>query len=95
VIPQLSEWVFQNDQKWRLVAIVTLVSIMLSCWNLLIRIDLPFIPLKDSANRNFVFDEFINWLLVPGFTYLLVVSLPDWMKVDLQKLFGKSKRQTI
>jgi len=95
VIPQLSEWVFQNDQKWRLVAIVTLVTIMLSCWNLLIRIDLPFIPLKDSANRNFVFDEFINWLLVPGFTYLLVASLPDWMKVDLQKLFGKSKRQTI
>jgi hypothetical protein len=94
VIPQLSEWVFQNNQKWRLVAIATLVSIMLSCWNLLVRIDLAFIPLKDSMNRNFVFDEFINWLLVPGFTYLLVASFPVWLKQDLQRVFGIRKESS-
>jgi len=94
VIPQLSEWIFQNNQKWRLVAIATLVSIMLSCWNLLVRIDLPFIPLKDPANRIFIIDEFINWLLVPGFTYLLVASFPVWLKQDFQRVFGVRKQST-
>jgi len=94
VIPQLSEWIFQNNQKWRLVAIPTLVFIVLSCWNLLVRIDLPFIPLKDLANRIFVIDEFINWLLVPGFTYLLVASFPVWLKQDLQRVFGARKQNS-
>jgi len=47
--------------------------------------------LKDPANRNFIVDEFINWLLVPGFTYLLVASFPLWLKQDLQKIFGTRK----
>jgi hypothetical protein len=60
-----------------------------------LKFDLPFIPFKDAANRNFVIDEFINWLLVPGFTYLLVLSFPAWLKFDLQKLVGGGRKPVI
>lgn len=92
VTPQLSQWFRLEKKKYRAVAIGVMVAILLSCWNPILKLDLPFIPLKDPANRNFVVDEFVNWLLVPGFAYLLVASFPEWLKVDLQKLFGVGKR---
>ena len=93
VIPQLSEWIFQGNRWSRSVSVLVLLAIFLSCWHLRLVFNLPFIPLKDPANRIFVVDEIINWLLVPGITYLLVASLPVWMKSDLQRIFGKPKKQ--
>jgi hypothetical protein len=87
VIPQLSQWFHSTEKRYRAISIGVVVAILLSCWNLMVRFNLPFVPLKDPANRNFIVDELINWLLVPGFTYLLVVSLPEWLKIDLQKMF--------
>ncbi len=95
VVPQLSQWFHLENRKHRAVAMGVMVAILLSCWSLVLRFDLPFIPLKDPVNRNFIIDEFINWLLVPGLTYLLVASFPDWLKQDLQKLFGKSKQKSV
>jgi len=92
-IPQLSQWFYTDNKGHRWVAMGVFVAILLSCWNLMIRFNLPLIPLKDPANRNFIVDEFINWLLVPGFTYLLVASFPLWLKQDLQKIFGTRKQQ--
>jgi hypothetical protein len=92
VIPQLSQWFYLGNKKHRVVAIGVVVAILLSCWNMILRFDPSFIPLKDPANRNFVIDEFINWLLVPGFAYLLAASFPEWLKVDLQKVFGVRNR---
>ena len=93
VIPQLSEWIFHNNKKFRFISIGTLVVLLLTCWSFMLKYDLPIIPLKDPANRGFVVDEFINWLLVPGLSYLLVACFPEWMKVDLQKIFGTSKKR--
>jgi hypothetical protein len=90
-VPQLAQWFHLTDRKHKAVAIGVMLAILVSCWHLLLEFAPSFIPLKDPNNRNFVFDEFVNWLLVPGFTYLLVVSFPDWLRHDLQKLFGKSK----
>lgn len=90
-VPQLSEWFHLENKKHRAVAIGVMIAILLSCWHLMLKFDLPFIPFKDAANRNFVIDEFINWLLVPGFTYLLVASFPGWLKFDLQKVFGSNQ----
>ena len=95
VIPQLSEWIFQGNRRSRSVSVVVLLAILLSCWHLRLVFNLPFIPLKDPANRIFVVDEIINWLLVPGITYLLVASLPEWMKSDLQRIFGKPTKQIV
>jgi len=87
-IPQLSQWVFVKNKKYRIIAIGVIVIIVLSCWHLLLKFDLQIIPFKGFAKRSFVIDELINWLLVPGFTYLLVASFPEWLKSDLQKIFG-------
>jgi hypothetical protein len=44
------------------------------------------VNLKDIL---FVVDEFFNWLLVAGFSYLLGVSMPDWVKEQFWFLFPK------
>jgi hypothetical protein len=56
-------------------------------------IDLPIIPFEDQIDRIVAFDESINWLLLPGFAYLLVASFPDWLRQDLQKVFGANGRK--
>ena len=93
VIPQLSQWFHSTGKRYRAISVGVVVAILLSCWNLMVRFNLPFIPLKDPANRNFIVDELINWLLVPGFTYMLVASLPEWLKIDLQKIFRISTQR--
>ncbi|MCK6538463.1 MAG: hypothetical protein L6Q26_00285 [Anaerolineales bacterium] len=90
VVPQLSQWTWQEKGTRRFVSVGVLIVSLVSCWHLLLNIDLPFIPLKDPANRIFVFDELVNWLMVPGFTYLLVASFPDWIRMDLRKFFGRA-----
>lgn len=91
-VPQLAEWLRLKNRKQRAIVMVTVVAILFSSWHFMLKIDLPFVPLKDPVNRNFIFDEIINWLLVPGFTYLLAASVPEWLKLDLQKVFGVRKK---
>jgi hypothetical protein len=38
----------------------------------------------------FVFDEFFNWMLVAGFSYLLGASMPDWIKEQFRFLLRKT-----
>jgi hypothetical protein len=91
VIPQLSEWLCLNRKGQRAVVIGVMLAVILSCWHFYVQFDAPFIPLKDPANRSFVVDEFINWLLLLGFAYLLAASFPDWLRQDLQKFLGMAK----
>jgi hypothetical protein len=91
VIPQLTDWFRVEDKQKRTIVYAVLIAVLISCWHFLLKVDLPFLPLKDLANRNFVFDEIVNWLLLPGFTYLLVASFPGWLRADVQKIFGLGK----
>lgn len=93
VVPQLSQWIWREKGTRQLISIGVMIAALASCWHLLLNIDLPFIPLKDPANRIFAFDEFVNWLMVPGFAYLLVASFPRWLRTDLQKFFGRANPQ--
>ena len=95
VIPQLAQWVFFDEKRFRLISISVMIATLLACWSVLVPIDLPLFPLKDSVNRIFIVDEIVNWLLVPGFTYLLVASFPGWLKVDLQKIIGANRPRTM
>jgi len=88
VVPQLSQWMFGDNKKYRFVSIGVMIGILLSCWHFLLQFDLAFIPLRDPINRKFVVDELINWFLLMGLAYLLTASIPDWLRHDLQKLFG-------
>lgn len=90
VVPQLSQWILGERGTRRFVSAGVLIASFISCWHLLLNIDLPFIPLKDPINRIFVFDELVNWLMVPGFVYLLVASFPEWLRMDVRKFFGKA-----
>lgn len=94
-VPQLADWLRLKNRKQQVIVIVTVIAVLLSSWHFMLMFDLPFIPLKDPVNRIFIIDEIINWLLVPGFTYLLAASFPDWLRQDLQKLFGKAKNSLV
>lgn len=91
VIPQLVEWFYRENRKYRSMAIAVMTAVILSCWHFVFLVDFRFIPLENEIDRMVVFDELINWLLLMGFSYLLIASSPDWLRQDLQKLFGRAK----
>jgi len=91
VIPQLSQWLYLENKRYRLIAIGSMAGVVLSCWGWFLMIDLPMIPLDNPADRFFLMDEFVNWLLLPGLAYLLVASLPVWLKEDLRKITATKK----
>jgi hypothetical protein len=93
VIPQLSQWFYLQNKSHRNIAVGVMVAVILSCWHFVFLIDLPIIPFEDQIDRIVAFDESINWLLLPGFAYLLVASFPDWLRQDLQKVFGANGRK--
>lgn len=91
VLPQLSEWLYRENRNYRGMAIAVMVAVILSCWHFVFLIDFRFIPFENEIDRMVVFDELINWLLLLGFSYLLVASSPNWLRQDLQKLLGRTK----
>ena len=91
VIPQLVEWLSAGNKKYKRLTYAVMALLMLTCWHFVLGIDLPIIPLKDRVNRIVIVDEVINWMLLPGLTYLLAASLPDWMLFDLRKIIGSRK----
>ena len=91
VVPQLSEWFYLENRKHRDMAIGVMAAVILSCWHFVFLIDFQFIPFENEIDRMVVFDELINWLLLMGLSYFLVISAPDWLRQDLQKLFGRAK----
>lgn len=95
VVPQLAEWFYLENRKHRDIAIGVMVAVILSCWHFVFLIDFQFIPFENEIDRMVVFDELINWLLLMGFSYLLLASSPDWLRQDLQKLFGRAKPKSV
>jgi len=92
IIPQLSQWFYLENRNQRYVAIGVMLAVILSCWHMVFLLDIPFIPLENEIDRLVVFDEFINWLLLIGLTYLLTATIPEWFRHDLQKVFGLGKQ---
>jgi len=78
VMPQLLQWVRRNTQiQFRYVAIAVLSLVIISCWHFM----MWFAPaLEDMTEFIFILDELANWMLVAGFSYLLVASAPDWVR---------------
>lgn len=93
VIPQLSQWLGGKRRLYNLIILWVLAAIYLSSWYFSIKLDLPWLPINDTAGRSLILDEFVNWTLLPGFAYLLGASSPDWLRQDFQKfLKGGSNR---
>jgi len=92
LIPQLSHWFHLENKKQRYIAIGVMLGVILSCWHLVFLVDVPLLPFDNEIDRFVVFDELVNWLLLMGVMYLLTATIPDWLKWDLQKIFGGNKK---
>ena len=92
LVPQLSQWFYLENKKQRYIAIGVMLGVILSCWHLVLLVDIPFLPFDNEIDRFVVFDELVNWLLLMGVTYLLAATIPDWLKWDMQKIFGGKKQ---
>lgn len=78
VIPQLLEWVAPMARgSDRVVSVLTLIAIFVTCWHFMLWYSPTLEHIKEFL---FVFDEFFNWVLVVGLSYLLGASIPDWVK---------------
>ena len=93
VLPQLLEWSRSLIQKYRYIALASLFGVLASCWHFVVWFSPFFNFFEGSKELWFVFDEFLNWMLVPGFAYLLLASAPDWLKNGRQRIFEFPKRQ--
>jgi hypothetical protein len=79
-VPQLLHWLFAKEQTIRLPIWATFTTMLISCWYAFIRES--FLVATDG-NFEFqynVFDETMNWMLLAGMTYLLVLSTPQWVR---------------
>lgn len=86
VLPQLLEWARSSIKKHRTVALASLFGVLVSCWHFVVWYSASLVNMKDIM---FVFDEFFNWMLVAGFSYLFGASIPDWVKEQFRFLFPK------
>ncbi len=87
VVPQLSQWLRLKFNLQNLIVLSVMTAGYLSCWYFLVKINLPVHFIDDPQIGSFLVDEFFNWMLLPGFAYLLGASAPDWLRQDGQKLF--------
>ncbi len=79
-IPQLSRWIFPFDFKGRWPVYGTFLTLIFSCWYMMIS---HHFLLASDYNYDLqlkAFDEIMNWLLFGGLTYLVFVSAPHWFR---------------
>ncbi|MEM8640553.1 MAG: hypothetical protein AAGG51_17310 [Cyanobacteria bacterium P01_G01_bin.54] len=91
VIPQLSTWMTSSSQRTRWLSRITLLTMFISMWHLLITkgwnrltAQLPF-PILRSELYPWFLDEMSNWLLFLLLCYLFALTLPPWFKSYLCK----------
>lgn len=91
-IPQLIVWRNQKATDLLFVSKLTLLAIIISCWGLMI--ERPF-HLIDHLFNNFLgsylyflFDEFSNWIVFAGLIYLLIYSMPDWLRCHINQVIS-------
>jgi hypothetical protein len=72
-----------SNRAFRLVSWLSLILVLLSCWHFWI-VEIPLASVFGSVenSRKFwiIIDELLNWMLFAGLAYLLVASVPEWLK---------------
>ena len=91
VVPQLLGWTRSSDKEYRYAALANLFVVMASCWHFVIWYS-PLLNFSETSTEVwFVMDEILNWVLVPGFVYLLFASFPDWVR-ELFRHFSPARQ---
>lgn len=86
-IPQLVVWA-EASGHMRAWARVGLVSALASCWGAMLLHVLP-------ADPALALDEIFNWVLFIVLCYFFIVSLPEWIRGEIDKFFKKYDRRRI
>jgi hypothetical protein len=83
VVPQIVDWFRSEHKLTHILAWFSMFLVLVSCWHFWISV----IPLESifgstvaPAKFWMILDETVNWLLFASLAYLLVVSLPNWLK---------------
>jgi hypothetical protein len=74
VLPQLLQWTRYAGKAYSILAKAMLALVLISCWHFIFWFAPTLINFKEII---FVVDEFANWMLVAGFSFLLFASAPD------------------
>ncbi len=92
IMPQLVEWMYSTNKAYHVLAWLSIVLVLLSCWHLWI-IEIPleaiFHSVADSQKFWIIVDEAANWMLFASLAYLLFASTPDWLKNQFRILLPK------
>jgi hypothetical protein len=87
VVPQLVDWFRSENKLTRLLAGYSMFLVLVSCWHFWISV-IPLESMFGSSVDNLkiwtILDEIVNWLLFASLAFLLVVSLPNWLKASLR-----------
>jgi hypothetical protein len=95
VMPQLVDWMQSVSRNYRVLAWLSTIFVLLSCWHMwIVQISLVsvFHSVADSQKFWIVLDEAFNWLLFASLAYLLIASTPDWLKDQCRVLLPKRSR---
>jgi hypothetical protein len=95
VLPQLLEWTRSSIKKYRTVARASLFGVIASCWHFVLWYSSFLNFFQGSKEVWFALDEFLNWMLVAGFAYLLLASAPDWLRGGRQNMLKFPKQQIV
>jgi hypothetical protein len=83
VVPQLLEWTHSSSKTHQFTSRLSLFAVMASCWHFVFWYS-PSIYVSESGREIwFRIDELLNWMLVPGFAYLLFASSPVWARESI------------
>lgn len=78
-LPQLGDWMKQSEvARYTFMAIVTTFA---------------YLWIKRVLPLAYFLDEFANWLSFAGLFYLILLSLPEWGKSEIQMFFDRDKRK--
>ena len=87
-VPQLVEWLRGEPSLWRRITRTTLALILLSAWAPLFGASEPPSASIPGVLQVLV-DELLNWSLLGAFSYILFVTLPEWIREQIALFFEK------
>ena len=79
-IPQLAAWLRDKEKGYSPLPLITLAAMLFSLWSFLV---MRFAGMKLA----FLTEEFCNWIMLYGLTYLFAASVPEWLCDCLRRPF--------
>ena len=90
-VPQLVDWA--TTSPIRIQARWTIVALVVACWYLVNLSIFAFLPMYEYLV--YCLDQIAKWGLFTGLCYFFLASSPDWLKLEVQKVFRFRKQQPV